>query len=86
MFVIAVMLIGGFASPETQDNTRVNRAISLFGLAVIIFAMWITSKHRETVRWHTVIVGMLVQFVVALFVLRSGAGCKLVPVQIWSLG
>lgn len=74
--VVGVMLIGGFASPESQDNTRANRAVSLFGLAVIIFVMWATSRDRKRIQWHTVIVGMLVQFIVALFVLRSGAGCK----------
>ncbi|KAL8769188.1 MAG: hypothetical protein Q9209_004822 [Squamulea sp. 1 TL-2023] len=72
--VIAVLLIGGFSSPESEDNTRDNRAVSLFGLAVIILAMWATSKNRKAVKWHTVIVGMFVQFIVALFVLRSGAG------------
>ena len=75
--VIGVMLIGAFASPEGQDNTRDNRAVSLFGLAVILFVLWATSKHRSMVKWHTVIVGMLVQFIIALFVLRSGAGCWL---------
>lgn len=77
VFVIAVMMIGAFASPESQDSTRANRAVSLFGLGVIIFVMWATSNNRSAVRWHTVIVGMLVQFIVALFVLRSKAGCKL---------
>lgn len=76
LIVIGVMVIGAFASPESRDNSRANRAVSLFGLAVIIFVMWITSKHRTMVKWHTVIVGMLVQFLVALFVLRSGAGCE----------
>lgn len=33
--VVGVLLIGGFASPESQDNTRDNRAVSLFGLAVM---------------------------------------------------
>lgn len=33
--VVAVLLIGGFASPESQDNTRANRAVSLFGLLVM---------------------------------------------------
>jgi len=74
--VVGVILIGAFASPESEDNTRDNRAVSLFGLAVIIFVMWATSRDRKRIRWHTVIVGMLVQFLVALFVLRSGVGCK----------
>ncbi len=77
LVVVAVMIIGAFVSPESQDNTRANRAVSLFGLGVIIFVMWATSKDRSAVKWHTVIVGMLVQFIVALFVLRSKAGCKL---------
>jgi len=76
ILVVGVMVIGAFASPESKDNTRDNRAVSLFGLAVIIFVMWATSRDRKRIRWHTVIVGMLVQFLVALFVLRSGAGCR----------
>ena len=76
ILVVAVILVGGFASPENQDNTRANRAVSLFGLAVIIFVMWATSRNRKMVVWRTVIVGMFVQFIVALFVLRSSVGCK----------
>ncbi|CAF9941294.1 MAG: hypothetical protein ALECFALPRED_009057 [Alectoria fallacina] len=73
VMVLAVFLIGGFASPESEDNTRDNRAVSLFGLAVFVFVLYATSRNRKAVNWHTVIVGMLVQFIVALFVLRSGA-------------
>ena len=75
LLVAAVLLIGAFASPESQDNTRDNRAVSLFGLVVIIFVMWLTSRDRKRIKWHTVIVGIFVQFIVALFVLRSGTGC-----------
>lgn len=84
LVVVGVMLIGAFASPESRDNTRANRAISLLGLAVILFGLWATSKHRSMVKWHTVIVGMLVQFIVALFVLRSRAGCWLKPSKLCS--
>jgi CNT family concentrative nucleoside transporter len=75
ILVLGIMMIGAFASPESRDNTRENRAVSLFGLLVIILVLWATSKHRSMVKWHTVIVGMLMQFIVALFVLRSRAGC-----------
>ncbi len=74
IFVVAVIVVGAFASPVSQDNSRDNRAVSLFGLAVFIAVLWATSKHRKRVKWHTVIVGMLLQFIIALFVLRSGAG------------
>lgn len=72
--VVSVILIGAFVSEESQDNTRENRAVSLFGLLVLCAGLWITSKNRKKIVWRTVIVGMLMQFVIALFVLRSKAG------------
>ncbi|KAK2808902.1 hypothetical protein FQN50_004378 [Emmonsiellopsis sp. PD_5] len=72
--VVAVILIGSFASEESKDNTRENRAVSLFGLVVLIFGLWATSNNRKKIVWQTVLVGMLVQFLVALFVLRTQAG------------
>ncbi|KAI9791435.1 MAG: hypothetical protein M1835_000343 [Candelina submexicana] len=75
--VVAVIVIGAFASPVSQDNSRDNRAVSLFGLLVFIAALWATSMDRKRVKWHTVIVGMFLQFIVAPFVLRSGAGYDL---------
>ena len=76
-FVVLVFLVGSFASPESQDNTRSNRAVSLFGLVVFLAGLYATSRNRKMVKWHTVIVGMLVQFVIALFVLRTQTGCKI---------
>ncbi|MCJ1273041.1 hypothetical protein MMC21_000830 [Puttea exsequens] len=74
LLVVAVIVIGTFATAESQDNTRANRAVSLFGLLVLILVLWATSRNRKAVNWHTVIVGMFLQFIIALFVLRSGAG------------
>ena len=74
LVVIAVILIGSFVSKESADNTRENRAVSLFGMMVLIFVLWATSRDRKAIKWHTVIVGMLVQFIIALFVLRTKAG------------
>lgn len=71
---IGVILIGSFVSEESQDNTRANRAVSLFGMVVFIFGLWLTSRNRKKIVWHTVIVGMLAQFIIALFVLRTTAG------------
>ncbi|RDL30158.1 putative concentrative Na+-nucleoside cotransporter CNT1 [Venustampulla echinocandica] len=71
---IAVIIVGTFVSEETADNTRPNRAVSLFGLLVFIGAFYVTSRNRKAVNWQTVIVGMLAQFILALFVLRTKAG------------
>lgn len=65
LLTIAVIIVGSFASEESADNTRANRAVSLFGLAVFLFCFWATSKNRKMINWHTVIVGMLLQFIIA---------------------
>ena len=71
---VATILVATFASAEFEDNTRANRAVSLFGLIVMIALLYATSRDRSRINWHTVIGGMLTQFIIALFVLRTGAG------------
>ncbi|KAI1376969.1 H+/nucleoside cotransporter-like protein [Hypoxylon crocopeplum] len=71
---VAVFLIGSMVPEETGENTRARRAQSLFGLVVMIAALTASSKDFRKIPWHTVIGGMLSQFVVAVFVLRTQAG------------
>ncbi|KAL2257155.1 hypothetical protein VTK26DRAFT_592 [Humicola hyalothermophila] len=71
---LGVFLVGTFVPEETGDNTRANRAISIFGLIVMLFLLTITSRNWKAIPWHTVIGGMLTQFVIAVFVLRTKAG------------
>lgn len=71
---IAAILVGTFVSEETADNTREHRVFGLLGLGLIIFVFWLTSRHRSHVNWRTVIGGMLGQYVIGLFVLRTGVG------------
>ncbi|RYO82004.1 hypothetical protein DL766_007268 [Monosporascus sp. MC13-8B] len=74
LVTVAVFLLGSMVSPEDQENTRARRAQALFGLVVMIAVMTLTSRNWRVIPWHTVIGGMLTQFVVALFVLRTQAG------------
>ncbi|KAI6085830.1 H+/nucleoside cotransporter-like protein [Hypoxylon rubiginosum] len=71
---VAVFLIGSMVPEETGENTRASRAQSLFGLVVMIAFMSGTSRNFSKIPWHTVIGGMLTQFIVAVFVLRTQAG------------
>ncbi|KAK4233436.1 Sodium/nucleoside cotransporter 2 [Achaetomium macrosporum] len=74
LVTFAVFLIGSFVPEETGDNTRANRAISIFGFLVMLFILTVTSRDWRRIPWHTVIGGMLTQFVIAVFVLRTQAG------------
>ncbi|KAI5867372.1 H+/nucleoside cotransporter-like protein [Durotheca rogersii] len=71
---VAVFLIGSMVPEETGENTRASRAQSLFGLVVMIAVLTVTSRNWRKIPWHTVIGGMLTQFIVAVFVLRTQAG------------
>lgn len=71
---VAVVLVGSFVTEESADNTRANRAVSLFGMAVILLAFYLTSAARRRINWRTVIVGMLTQYIIGLFVLRTSVG------------
>uniref|UniRef100_A0A060TJE6 ARAD1D46244p n=1 Tax=Blastobotrys adeninivorans TaxID=409370 RepID=A0A060TJE6_BLAAD len=71
---IAVVLIGTFVTPSYEGSPRSDRAISFFGCLVAIFGLWATSNNRKKIVWHTVISGMLIQFIIALFVLRTKCG------------
>jgi len=62
----------GFALPE--GTTLGDRAISILGLFVFQFTFYATSSNRSQIPWPTVIVGLFIQQVIALFVLKTGAG------------
>lgn len=72
--VIAVVLLGTFIPTETDFSKRPDRAISFFGCLVAIFGLFITSKNPTKIQWNTVIGGFLMQYIVALFVLRTKCG------------
>ncbi|EGS22551.1 putative nucleoside:sodium symporter protein [Thermochaetoides thermophila DSM 1495] len=74
LVTVAAFLIGTFVPEETGDNTRANRAVSVFGLIVMMVILTATSRNWRLIPWHTVIGGMLTQFIVAVFVLRTKAG------------
>jgi CNT family concentrative nucleoside transporter len=69
-----IIVAGAMTSQEFEDNTRVNRIVSLAGYALCIALLWATSRNRRMVNWRTVIVGILLQFAIGIFVLRTSAG------------
>ena len=74
IITVAVILLGTFVPTETSYSKREDRAISFFGVVVAVFGLWLSSKHRSKIQWNSVIGGILMQFIVALFVLRTKCG------------
>ncbi|ODV59800.1 trifunctional histidinol dehydrogenase/phosphoribosyl-AMP cyclohydrolase/phosphoribosyl-ATP diphosphatase ASCRUDRAFT_9025 [Ascoidea rubescens DSM 1968] len=74
IFTIVVICLGTFIPSETEYSSRTDRLISFFGIFIILFCLWLTSNNRRKIKWHTVITGILFQYIIALFVLRTTVG------------
>jgi CNT family concentrative nucleoside transporter len=74
IIVFSTIMIGSFVPAEHEYNKRSDRAISLFGYLVFTLGLYATSRHQRHINWRSVIVGILVQFVIAIFVLRTTLG------------
>ncbi|KAI3405723.1 hypothetical protein KGF56_001329 [Candida oxycetoniae] len=72
--LISVVLLGTFIPAETEFSKRKDRAVSFFGCIVAVFGLFVTSKNPSKIQWNTVIGGLLMQFIVAIFVLRTKCG------------
>ncbi|CZR55547.1 related to concentrative Na+-nucleoside cotransporter CNT1/CNT2 [Phialocephala subalpina] len=72
--VIVALFLGVFIPGETEYNKRSDRAVSVFGYLVFMAGLYITSRHRKHINWKPVVVGILVQFIMGFFVLRTTLG------------
>ena len=55
-------------------------AISLLGIAVVIGLCWLLSWHRKAVDWRLVGKALLVQFLLAIFIVKVPAGQQVIAV------
>ena len=74
VLLIGLVAVAAFSSPESDDCNMTNRGISMAGLVLTVGLLWLTSRNRSKVCWHSVIVGLYLQFLVALFDLRTTVG------------
>lgn len=74
VITVGVILLGTFVPTETEYSRREDRAVSFFGIVVAIVGLYLTSNNRKKIQWNTVIGGVLMQFIIALFVLRTKCG------------
>lgn len=74
LLLIVVIFLGTFLLPETPNSTYTNRGISIGGLFVFYGVLYITSASRTMIPWRTVLIGLLAQYLISLFVLRTQVG------------
>ncbi|KAF9429974.1 hypothetical protein BGZ76_001041 [Entomortierella beljakovae] len=73
IFPIA-MILTAVIREDNDHGTRVQRVISLCGLAFFLLALFATSRNRKAIHWPTVAVGVGLQFLLGLFVIRTYIG------------
>lgn len=71
---VGVILLGTFVPESTVDSQRGDRAISFLGLVVAVAGLYATLRDRSKINWRAVIGGILMQFIIAIFVLQTKCG------------
>ncbi|KAG6828745.1 hypothetical protein H0H87_001004 [Tephrocybe sp. NHM501043] len=72
--LVGIVFGSAFGFKLENGTTYGDRAISVLGLAVFQFCFWLSSAKRKEIPWPTIVVGLFLQQVIALFVLKTSAG------------
>ncbi|KAI9295976.1 hypothetical protein K502DRAFT_194686 [Neoconidiobolus thromboides FSU 785] len=74
---LTLLIAVAFGTPETANGTLLQRGQSLLGLFVFTFLMFATSRSPKNINWQTVVVGIILQFLLGIFVIKTYAGYSL---------
>ncbi|KAG8893565.1 hypothetical protein FRC01_013507, partial [Tulasnella sp. 417] len=72
--LLGLVFGSGYGFPLHDGSTYVDRTISIIGLFVFQAGFYLFSYDRKAVPWPTVIVGLMLQQIIAIFVLKTSAG------------
>ncbi|EIW83305.1 hypothetical protein CONPUDRAFT_164267 [Coniophora puteana RWD-64-598 SS2] len=75
--LLGIIFGSAFGFPLPAGTAYGDRVISILGIFVFQCCFYASSTNRAAVPWPTVIVGLFMQQVIALFVMKTGAGLKL---------
>jgi len=75
--LLALILGSAFGNPLPSGTSYGSRAQSVFGLFIFQLVLYLSSNNKKLIQWHTVIVGLALQQIIALFVLKTSAGFDL---------
>ncbi|KAJ3387151.1 hypothetical protein CcCBS67573_g02244 [Chytriomyces confervae] len=71
------LVVCACALPTTENGTIPQRLQSIAGMIVMTLGLYATSANRKAVNWRTVVVGFILQLLIALFVLKTQAGVNI---------
>lgn len=74
---LVVMVLTAVLAPESDAGTRGQRLKSLLGLFSFVFLLYITSNNRSAVNWRIVVVGITMQFLLGVFILKTQLGADI---------
>lgn len=72
--LLGLWLASAFGIGLSEGTHYIDRIRCLIGLIVFLFGFWITSNNRKLISWRTVLVGLILQQLLALLVLKTEAG------------
>ncbi|KAJ3168093.1 hypothetical protein HK101_011682 [Irineochytrium annulatum] len=72
--LVVFMLAASLGSPTTNIGSIPQRIQSLIGLCFLLGILYATSIDRSAIKWRTVVVGLLLQYILALIILRTQFG------------
>ncbi|KAI9275948.1 Na+ dependent nucleoside transporter C-terminus-domain-containing protein [Phascolomyces articulosus] len=72
--VLLIIVVVVFAMPETENTNRVQRLTGFIGLLFFLGGTFAFSKNHRKINWNTVSGGILLQFLLGLFVFKSSVG------------
>jgi CNT family concentrative nucleoside transporter len=76
MTLVSEILTQVVVAPEALDTPLVERARSVLGMVVLLGIAWALSTDRRRISWSLVAWGVGLQFVFALFILKTSLGAN----------
>ncbi|KAJ2790197.1 hypothetical protein H4R20_007053, partial [Coemansia guatemalensis] len=77
LLLLVVALSVSLGLEAVDNGNRLARMQSLFGILIITGLLVLTSRHRASINWQTVLVGYLLQFCLGCIVLKTSWGSGL---------
>lgn len=74
MFSIVILIGGTIFYVYTDANGTLDKLRSMLGIIILFGSGYIFSKDRKSIKWRPVICGISMQFLFALFCIRSEIG------------